>query len=472
MTLTDMLYAWNQAISPTHIRWYLYRETLLCANGYRAFPEELSCAQVVMLAEDLPAFWRDVVPQLPADWQLQNDLFQPEKPSLRFTVEDGPALTVDLLCAVEDAEHAQALVAELASLRKAVRKDEKRHSARKSQAATLAMDALIDRFGAPGPATDYYCDCLTDENGTLLEAAWLNGSDTVTVGETAYPVFAGYRAYLAEQYGDYENGLVDDIGCGLTVEEKAALKQHQENCVKALAFVEQLAQKHGLRYYLLAGSVLGAVRHGGLIPWDDDIDIGIRIEDLDEFERLVKAHLPDEFTLEQAAPNHPYPRMFSKICCDDRCCIDLWPLVPTYTKGLRAKFVWTFAKIVKLVHYHKVGREIKRNKALVRVASRCMTDRMAMWLARRNERLFQHVKTTAYVNLYSIYPREKETIRRVWLDTEARANFSGLNVPIVGCTDEYLTHLYGDYRRFPAPWSRISRHVDRFHTADQDDGPF
>lgn len=466
MPLTDILNVWCQAISQTDIPWYLHRETLLCAEGYRDFPDDLPCAQVVVFAEQLPRLLAEVFPALPATWKLDVQLFQEAEPSLYFSVDETPVLAIDLLCAVENDEQLARLSDELKTFRRAVRKDIKKRPEATEQTVALAFDALVDRFGVPTAATAYYGDCLTSAEPMLLEAAWFEGRDTVTVGSHTYPTFAGYRTYLTNVYGDYQTGLFDEIGCGLNADEKVALKQHQDNCLRALTFVEELAREHGLRYYLLAGSVLGAVRHGGFIPWDDDIDIGIRIEDIDEFERQVAAHLPEGFTLHQAAAHNPHPRMFSKICCDGRCCIDLWPLVPTYPDGVRAKFVWVFGKVVKLVHYTKIGRDFKRNKRLVKKIARLMTDGMAMWLARRNERLFKHVKTPAYINLYSVYPRKKETLRREWLDTEARADFAGLNVPIVGCTDEYLTHLYGDYRHFPPPWKRASRHVERFDVAE------
>lgn len=57
-----------------------------------------------------------------------------------------------------------------------------------------------------------------------------------------------------------------------------------------------------------------------------------------------------------------------------------------------------------------------------------------MAIARRNEHRYSGKTTAAYINLYSIYKRPKDTILRQWLDTPTAANFSGLTVPIVGCT--------------------------------------
>ena len=285
----------------------------------------------------------------------------------------------------------------------------------------------------------------------------------ISCGGVSYPARADYRDYLAEHYGDYEAGLHDAIGVGLTAEEKGALKLHQEKCREALAFVQSVSREHNLRYYLIAGSVLGAVRHQGFIPWDDDVDLGIRVEDLARFEEVIRENLPAGFTLEQPAPGHPYPRMFSKICHNGRCCLDLWPLVPTYANGWKAKFTWFFGKIITKVHYCKIGYPVPKHGKAAKVISLFLPDSLVMKLARWNER--KDAGAPCYINLYSVYSRSKETLPRLWLDAPAVGCFEGLEVPIVGCTHEYLTHLYGDYMALPAPWKRASRHFERFHTA-------
>ena len=97
MPLTDILNVWCQAISQTDIPWYLHRETLLCAEGYRDFPDDLPCAQVVVFAEQLPRLLAEVFPALPATWKLDVQLFQEAEPSLYYSVDETPVLANDLL---------------------------------------------------------------------------------------------------------------------------------------------------------------------------------------------------------------------------------------------------------------------------------------------------------------------------------------------------------------------------------------
>jgi len=385
MTPERVLAEWKQVCDGANMNWYLFAETLLCANALQTFPEEMTCAVVAVCRENL--------------------------------------------------EKARKLLADLAS--------------------GLSLETVNDGILADGKTILRVCVYPVPEGN----------KNWISCGGVQYPAFPEYRGYLEETYGDYEQGFFDGMGVGLSREEKNILKSHQKKCVQALKFVQEVSREYSLRYYLLAGSVLGAVRHGGFIPWDDDIDIGIREEDRERFERIVKEQLPvrlgQGFTLEQPAPGHRYPRMFSKICYEGRCCIDLWPLVPTAGSGLDGKLTWLFGKILMKLHYCKIGYPVERFQSIAKILCWLLNDRQIMALARWNQcRSLE--KAEGYVNLYSIYSREKETIARRWLDTETTAEFEGLMVPVVGCTEQYLTHLYGDYMRLPPVWKRASRHVERF----------
>lgn len=79
----------------------------------------------------------------------------------------------------------------------------------------------------------------------------------------------------------------------------------------------RISKKYHLRYYALGGTLLGAVRHKGFIPWDDDIDIGMPRPDFDRFTEIVKQELPEGMVYKtyQDTPGYRYyvPRL-----CDSR----------------------------------------------------------------------------------------------------------------------------------------------------------
>ena len=78
-----------------------------------------------------------------------------------------------------------------------------------------------------------------------------------------------------------------------------SLKQYMEDHRRAVQLkqldilkeIDALCQRHHIDYWLDGGTILGAVRHGGFIPWDDDIDIAMRLDDLPRFVEEAKQYL-------------------------------------------------------------------------------------------------------------------------------------------------------------------------------------
>lgn len=73
------------------------------------------------------------------------------------------------------------------------------------------------------------------------------------------------------------------------------IKQLHRINLKTLEYVLQIIKKYNLKYYMLGGTMLGAIRHKGFIPWDDDIDIGLPREDYEKFLKVASAELPDNY---------------------------------------------------------------------------------------------------------------------------------------------------------------------------------
>lgn len=83
---------------------------------------------------------------------------------------------------------------------------------------------------------------------------------------------------------------------------EAYVKKNLRACqLKQLGILEEIdriCRKHNIPYWLDGGSLLGAVRHGGFIPWDDDIDLAMRLEDLERFIRIAPAELREGLFLQ------------------------------------------------------------------------------------------------------------------------------------------------------------------------------
>lgn len=71
------------------------------------------------------------------------------------------------------------------------------------------------------------------------------------------------------------------------------LRKSQLRQLEMLKVIVDICNRHNLTYWLDAGSLLGAVRHGGFIPWDDDMDIAMPMDDLKIFSEIAKTELPE-----------------------------------------------------------------------------------------------------------------------------------------------------------------------------------
>lgn len=80
--------------------------------------------------------------------------------------------------------------------------------------------------------------------------------------------------------------------------EDLTLREAQLIMADILKDVHDLCERHGLKYFLDAGTLIGAVRHKGFIPWDDDIDIGMLREDFNKFLEIAKKELPEHLFLQ------------------------------------------------------------------------------------------------------------------------------------------------------------------------------
>lgn len=235
-----------------------------------------------------------------------------------------------------------------------------------------------------------------------------------------------------------------------------------------------------LRYYLIGGALLGAVRHKGFIPWDDDIDIGMLREDYEIFKKNAQKFLPEYYFVQTNETEHAYPLFFLKMR-DSRTTfietsvknfsinhgvyIDIFPL-DYYPKNKLSQF---YLKIRKKVIYFRISREFtfptecQLSKVhgiifnfLGTVAKIFYPTICSAQNAR--ERLFRKIKRSGYVMNYSSAWGDKESGPVEWFSEGAELEFEGLKVIGPKEYDKWLTKVYGEYMKLPPPEKRVTHH--------------
>lgn len=88
-----------------------------------------------------------------------------------------------------------------------------------------------------------------------------------------------------------------------------SLKKGQQRMTEMFKFFDKICRDNGVKYWAIGGTLIGAIRHKGWIPWDGDIDVGMLEKDYEKFRQIVKQVLPANMVFEHRPINKPCPKI-------------------------------------------------------------------------------------------------------------------------------------------------------------------
>jgi lipopolysaccharide cholinephosphotransferase len=232
------------------------------------------------------------------------------------------------------------------------------------------------------------------------------------------------------------------------------LKKEQNILLNLISFIDKVSTKNDLWYSLACGSVLGAIRHKGFIPWDADIDIYVSLKQLEEFRKSILDELPDNMTYyawEKSMKYHPvFDRLSLKGIDSQNLHVDIFPLIGVPNdEGKRKKFIkkcYVSYRVFRSKHVD-VKTSKDNHRTYMRIL-KCLTTLIP-------DRLIKHIEygienkydldQSNYCYYYSSGYAEKGCMLKELVMISKRVPFEGLVLPVPADYQTYLTQLYGDY---------------------------
>ncbi len=262
------------------------------------------------------------------------------------------------------------------------------------------------------------------------------------------------------------------------------------------AFIE-ICKTHNLRYYCCAGTAIGAVRHHGIIPWDDDIDVIMPRPDYDRLLEIAKTEDFGKYEVVTPYNTEDYPLAFSKLVNrettlieeKERPCIlglyiDIFPLDATDDDEETARTL--FRKYVKNIN--RLNAVSTRNTfaeymALLgtketwgRFAIKTLAFFCRSWVRRRILQSMDEVShrydfdKAKNVLVYSGSYHYREIFPKEWLGKGKEFPFEDITVLLPEEAHKYLTHFFGDYMQFPPVEQRVEKHLRYYLNMEKREG--
>ncbi|WP_415948913.1 LicD family protein [Megamonas funiformis] len=245
--------------------------------------------------------------------------------------------------------------------------------------------------------------------------------------------------------------------------------------LKILKEILKICDKYKLVYYMIGGTMLGAIRHKGFIPWDDDIDLGLPRDDYEKFLEVAPKELSANLKLVNYKTDSNYQYYITRILdlntevIEERignnnkythASIDIFPIDGTPNNFILRKIyffrVMYHRALMSLCYKDSIDRKRKRSffeNFLLKIMERIPIEKLTTPYKQKSKidvlLRSQNVKNSKYIgNIMGAY-RTREIVPADFYGKGKFYDFENLRLRGVEKYDEYLKYTYGNYMELP-----------------------
>lgn len=251
--------------------------------------------------------------------------------------------------------------------------------------------------------------------------------------------------------------------------------------LEILDYTDEFCKKNNIKYWLDSGTLLGAVRHKGYIPWDDDIDIGMLREDYDKFMNTFNSNNSGKYRFYSIENNEEFLYSFGKILDTETILyepngmrnalsinIDVFVYDNAPDKDAELNRMYNRRDRYRLIQNLRIARNkpngniFRRTmvyllRGIVRVTTIFLPENYYIKKIINNSKKFNNIPTKC-VGDFSAFSRIEACEKSIFRDF-VNVTFENKLYPAPVDYDKWLTAFYGDYMTLPPVEKRVTHHT-------------
>ena len=264
----------------------------------------------------------------------------------------------------------------------------------------------------------------------------------------------------------------------MKMDNEVTIEQQRHIQIDILKSIDSFCRDNKIEYSLAFGTLLGAVRHKGFIPWDDDVDIMMTRENYEKFRDIYSSK---RYPLEDLKNDDSHPVSMGKIYDSQTyfysrgtmkrkygLFVDIFPFdVIPENEAVRERWLKDVRRFVSYNNCknNTISYSLKRHKLITKLYG-CFVKLFfcRRYIHRRLEELYVMYKNdnSAFLGVPAVMVMSKEYMKKMFpktiFDEYTLLEFEGEKFPCIKRYDEFLTIFYGEYMKLPPVEKRVGKH--------------